>query len=246
MNRTRASILTFFGWAFALAISQQAQAATVNWATWSYPQTTGLTTGAASGSTSDVNVTYSGNVQFSTQVGGFVWLPTTTFQGGTVADAPTNNTEVTLTGGPGTGTSSITFSQAVTDPVLAIASLGSPGVMAAFDFNLTGSQSLAIEAGGPSSNFGGSTIVLCTAGSNNICGDEGSGVVQFFGTFTTLSWANPLYEDYYLLTVGDEGLAPVGTTPLPAALPLFASGLGALGLFGWRRKRKNASAIATT
>ena len=28
------------------------------------------------------------------------------------------------------------------------------------------------------------------------------------------------------------------TTPLPAALPLFATGLGALGLIGWRRKRK--------
>jgi hypothetical protein len=27
-------------------------------------------------------------------------------------------------------------------------------------------------------------------------------------------------------------------TPLPAALPLFATGLGALGLFGWMRKRK--------
>ena len=26
-------------------------------------------------------------------------------------------------------------------------------------------------------------------------------------------------------------------TPLPAALPLFATGLGALGLLGWRRKR---------
>ena len=33
-------------------------------------------------------------------------------------------------------------------------------------------------------------------------------------------------------------------TPLPAALPLFAGGLGALGLLGWRRKRKNAAAIA--
>jgi hypothetical protein len=29
-------------------------------------------------------------------------------------------------------------------------------------------------------------------------------------------------------------------TPLPAALPLFATGLGALGLLGWRRKRKAA------
>jgi len=32
--------------------------------------------------------------------------------------------------------------------------------------------------------------------------------------------------------------------PLPATLPLFATGLGALGLLGWRRRRKNAAAIA--
>jgi hypothetical protein len=31
-------------------------------------------------------------------------------------------------------------------------------------------------------------------------------------------------------------------TPLPAALPLFATGIGALGLLGWRRKRKNVAA----
>jgi len=34
-----------------------------------------------------------------------------------------------------------------------------------------------------------------------------------------------------------------GTTPIPAALPLFATGLGALGLLGWRRKKK-AQAVA--
>jgi hypothetical protein len=31
------------------------------------------------------------------------------------------------------------------------------------------------------------------------------------------------------------------TTPLPGALPLFASGLGAMGFFGWRKKRKLAA-----
>lgn len=33
-------------------------------------------------------------------------------------------------------------------------------------------------------------------------------------------------------------------TPVPAALPLFAGGLGALGLLGWRRKRKNGAPSA--
>jgi hypothetical protein len=30
-------------------------------------------------------------------------------------------------------------------------------------------------------------------------------------------------------------------TPLPATLPLFATGLGVMGLFGWRKKRKKAA-----
>jgi hypothetical protein len=37
---------------------------------------------------------------------------------------------------------------------------------------------------------------------------------------------------------------PVSSSPLPPALPLFGTGLGALGLLGWRRKRKAATAIA--
>jgi hypothetical protein len=39
------------------------------------------------------------------------------------------------------------------------------------------------------------------------------------------------------------GVPPTTTTPLPAALPLFASGLGALGLLGWRRKRKARASL---
>jgi hypothetical protein len=33
----------------------------------------------------------------------------------------------------------------------------------------------------------------------------------------------------------------IPSTPLPAALPMFAGGLGVLGLLGWRRKRKELS-----
>jgi hypothetical protein len=61
------------------------------------------------------------------------------------------------------------------------------------------------------------------------------------------------FVSYILRVAGDlEGLPPeysgdfvvavAATTPLPAALPLFATGLGALGLLGWRRKRKAQAA----
>ncbi len=56
---------------------------------------------------------------------------------------------------------------------------------------------------------------------------------------------------YAWLTVWQNGFAgdvlhidnanqTIGATPLPAALPLFASGAGVLGYFGWRRKKKAA------
>ena len=41
----------------------------------------------------------------------------------------------------------------------------------------------------------------------------------------------------------DLSFTLVTATPLPAALPLFATGLGAL-LLGWRRKRKAAASLA--
>jgi hypothetical protein len=222
---------------FALAISPHAQAATVNWATWSFPQTTGLTTGLATGATSDVGVTYSGDVAYSTQIPGFYWLYTSTFSGGTVGDAPTNNTEVTLTGGPGTATTTITFSHKVHDPVLAIASLGNGGVTAQFDF--AGSETFAIEAGGPSYNFGGTSIYLC---GGDVCGAEGSGVIQFLGNYNSISWTNPVYENYYLVTVGDEGLAT--GIPETSTWAMMLLGFAGLGFAGYRQAKVTALSAA--
>jgi len=39
-----------------------------------------------------------------------------------------------------------------------------------------------------------------------------------------------------------SAVAPPAAVPLPFALPLFATGLGVLGLLGWRRKRRSALA----
>ena len=41
-----------------------------------------------------------------------------------------------------------------------------------------------------------------------------------------------------------DSFGALSQTPLPAALPLLATGLGALGLLGWRRKWKKAAALA--
>ena len=50
-----------------------------------------------------------------------------------------------------------------------------------------------------------------------------------------LTVANLAPHDHSLLET-----PPTNETPLPGALPLFATGLGALGLIGWRRKKKAA------
>jgi hypothetical protein len=44
----------------------------------------------------------------------------------------------------------------------------------------------------------------------------------------------------FSLTFQSDVSDPALTTPLPAALPLFASGLAGLGLLGWRRKKAAA------
>jgi hypothetical protein len=61
-------------------------------------------------------------------------------------------------------------------------------------------------------------------------------------TFTgdgTSGWNNTSLLPVPMALISDVAVPSV---PLPAAFPLFATGLGALGLLGWRRKRKQLSA----
>jgi hypothetical protein len=93
--------------------------------------------------------------------------------------------------------------------------------LASFTFNATPT----LEAGGPNSQFGGSSI---TVSSNTVSGSEGNGVVQFTGTFSSISWTDT-FENFYGFTVGVNG--PSGpTVPEPATITLFGIGLAGIGL----------------
>ena len=67
----------------------------------------------------------------------------------------------------------------------------------------------------------------------------GVGVANEFSAGSGGVSANSTNGAFQMFVEGnDVAIAP---TPIPAALPLFVTGLGAMGLFGWRRKRKTAA-----
>jgi hypothetical protein len=79
--------------------------------------------------------------------------------------------------------------------------------------------------------------VIDLIGSGVLAGVTGSGTA--FGTVVFNSPGPPTnFDGTFDVTVNAT------LTPLPAAHPLFASGLGAMGLLGWRRKRKDAALAA--
>lgn len=56
---------------------------------------------------------------------------------------------------------------------------------------------------------------------------------------------DPIYNNYLRAAYANEAstsFAAAPEIPLPAALPLLAAGLGAMGFAGWRKKRKASSA----
>lgn len=93
---------------------------------------------------------------------------------------------------------------------------------------------------------------------NTDVGFQNSENLAFFGALNPSFAFDPTADDTYIITLAmteptgfslsvDETIiagAGVAQTPLPATLPLFASGLGGLGLLSWRRKRKAALAAA--
>jgi hypothetical protein len=135
---------------------------------------------------------------------------------------PTSYDSIGSVGGSST-IDTITFSSPVTDPLIAFWSVGTPNIPGTYSYNFT--DPFSIIACGASSELGGQCIT--TAG-NNVYGFEGNGVIEFAGTYSSISFTNPVYENWSAITVGSE-------TPEPSSILLLGTGLA--GLAGALRRK---------
>jgi hypothetical protein len=141
----------------------------------------GTVSGVLSPPAGDIQVTYTASDLYGTGMqtpGANFWLPASTYTSATVPDAPPGSA-VEIAGGA-SEFDSITFSEPVTDPIVAIFSLGAslpPANTLAFKAPFT------VLSSGPDV-FGGPTgVATLTVVDGGVSSTEGSGVVQVMGTF---------------------------------------------------------------
>jgi hypothetical protein len=203
-------------------MTQAASAVPYSWVDWTTAD--GV---SATGSILGVDVAFSGPINPAAQVDGagtnFWAVSPSTYTSAEVDNGPPDSDIIRITGGAGSGTFSVTFAQAVVDPVLALLSVGQPGLGVQYVF---GDEDVEILNAGP--GFFGNGALAELAG-NIIQGNEGHGIIRLNGVFTTLDWTVPTSEFWHGFQIGVAGLAAVAV-PEPATLALIGLGLAAVGM----------------
>ena len=213
-----------------LLAAQAGWAATVDWAAWTSTTPSTVSGTLMVGSTA-VGVTYSGAQYSFAQTNGSgtnFFVPTAPYLSATVANAPSATDIVGLSDA---GTSTITFSQAVVNPLIALVSWN--GAVVTFGGGAD-TQAYNVQYLSSGCGYWGCGSFTSTTSDSFDGSGELHGVIELLGTYTSISFTDTTNEGWHGLTVGVEG-GLASTVPEPAGNVTLLAGLLALGLCARRR-----------
>lgn len=152
-----------------------------------------------------IQVNYLGELAFAQTDGGInYWdpAPGLPYINNPVVDNPPPASDILALSYPSFGNFSnqITFSQAITNPIMAINSLGQNNVPVSYTFD-TPFQILSYNDPSNPAHWGQG---LLTQSGNTLTGVEGTGVIQFMGTYSSISFNVDNYEYWHGFTVGTK------------------------------------------
>ena len=123
--------------------------------------------------------------------------PSTPYTSAEVPNGPPDSDVISLKGGTAT-VYTVTFSQPIVDPIMAVLSLGQPSVYIDYDFNAP--FTIVSQGAGFFTPPGCTTCVLQNLAGDVLRGNEGHGTIKFLGTYSSFSWTVPNPEVWHGFT----------------------------------------------